>query len=86
MYGDYGVTVNTEVCGAFDSGSIPDSRPKKETQKLPSGSFCVSNERAANKATHVTFVRESKSTTMPEVNERGREHLVDLDAEPNKYT
>ncbi len=25
--GGYGVTVNTEVCGAFDSGSIPDSRP-----------------------------------------------------------
>ncbi len=27
-YGGYGVTVNTEVCGAFDSGSIPDSRPE----------------------------------------------------------
>lgn len=25
--GDRGVTVNTEVCGAFDSGSIPDGRP-----------------------------------------------------------
>ena len=30
LYGGYGVTVNTEVCGAFDSGSIPDSRPKRE--------------------------------------------------------
>ena len=28
IHGDYGVTVNTEVCGTFDSGSIPDSRPK----------------------------------------------------------
>lgn len=27
QHGGYGVTVNTEVCGAFDSGSIPDSRP-----------------------------------------------------------
>ncbi len=27
MHGDYGVTVNTEVCGTFDSGSIPDSPP-----------------------------------------------------------
>lgn len=30
MYGDYGVTVNTEVCGTFDLGSIPSSPPKKE--------------------------------------------------------
>lgn len=27
--GDYGVTVNTWVCGTYDSGSIPDSRPIK---------------------------------------------------------
>ena len=27
VYGDYGVTVNTEVCGTSNSGSIPDSRP-----------------------------------------------------------
>ena len=27
VYGDYGVTVNTAVCGSADSGSIPDSRP-----------------------------------------------------------
>lgn len=27
-HGGYGVTVNTEVCGASDSGSIPDNRPK----------------------------------------------------------
>jgi hypothetical protein len=26
--GGYGVTVNTEACGAFNSGSIPDSHPK----------------------------------------------------------
>ncbi len=26
--GAYGVTVNTEVCGTFDSGSIPDRHPK----------------------------------------------------------
>ena len=26
--GDYGVTVNTGVCGTLDSGSIPDSRPR----------------------------------------------------------
>ncbi len=37
-YGGYGVTVNTEVCGAFDSGSIPDSRPRK---RVPSGTFFV---------------------------------------------
>ena len=30
-HGGYGVTVNTEVCGAFDSGSIPDSRPHART-------------------------------------------------------
>lgn len=28
IHGDYGVMVNTRVCGALDSGSIPDSRPK----------------------------------------------------------
>jgi hypothetical protein len=27
-YGGYGVTVNTEVCGTFDQGSIPCSHPK----------------------------------------------------------
>ena len=27
-YGDYGVTVNTGACGALDSSSILDSRPK----------------------------------------------------------
>lgn len=27
LYGGYGVTVNTEACGAFNSGSIPDSHP-----------------------------------------------------------
>jgi hypothetical protein len=27
-HGDYGVTVNTGACGALNSGSIPDSRPK----------------------------------------------------------
>jgi len=27
VYGGYGVMVNTEVCGTFDSGSIPDSHP-----------------------------------------------------------
>ncbi len=34
--GGYGVTVNTRVCGALDSGSIPDSRPKiiKDAQRL----------------------------------------------------
>lgn len=26
-YGDYGVTVNTRVCGSRNSGSIPDSHP-----------------------------------------------------------
>jgi len=26
--GVYGVTVNTEACGAFNSGSIPDRHPK----------------------------------------------------------
>jgi hypothetical protein len=26
-YGAHGVTVNTEACGAFDSGSIPDEHP-----------------------------------------------------------
>ena len=26
-YGGYGVMVNTEVCGTFNSGSIPDSHP-----------------------------------------------------------
>ena len=30
IYGGYGVTVNTEVCGTFDQGSIPCSHPKKE--------------------------------------------------------
>ncbi len=29
VHGDYGVTVNIEVCGTFDSGSIPDSRPTR---------------------------------------------------------
>lgn len=28
LHGDYGVTVNTGVCGALDPGSIPGSRPK----------------------------------------------------------
>ncbi len=28
--GDYGVTVNTRVCGALDSSSILDSRPRYE--------------------------------------------------------
>ncbi len=38
--GGYGVTVNTEVCGAFDSGSIPDSRPEKERNaKTPRREF-----------------------------------------------
>ncbi len=27
FHGDYGVTVNTEVCGTFDLGSIPSSPP-----------------------------------------------------------
>ena len=26
-HGGYSVTVNTEACGALNSGSIPDSRP-----------------------------------------------------------
>ena len=29
VHGAYGVTVNTRVCGALDSGSIPDRHPKK---------------------------------------------------------
>jgi hypothetical protein len=36
-YGGYGVTVNTEVCGAFDSGSIPGSRPEDEKDYSFSG-------------------------------------------------
>jgi hypothetical protein len=31
LYGDYGVTVNTEVCGTFNLGSIPSSPPEKKT-------------------------------------------------------
>lgn len=28
-YGDYGVTVNTRVCGTRNEGSIPSSRPNE---------------------------------------------------------
>ncbi len=38
LHGAYGVTVNTEVCGTFDSGSIPDRPP---IQKFPEGDFCI---------------------------------------------
>lgn len=34
LHGDYGVTVNTGVCGAPNSGSIPDSRPWNKTARF----------------------------------------------------
>ena len=34
QYGDYGVTVNTGVCGTLNSGSIPDSRPRSLSRFL----------------------------------------------------
>ena len=37
-YGDYGVTVNTRVCGSRNSGSIPDSPP--QTKKSQKALFC----------------------------------------------
>ncbi len=37
--GVYGVTVNTGVCGALDSGSIPDRHPR--SKYLLQGGFCV---------------------------------------------
>ncbi len=33
-YGDYGVTVNTEVCGTFNLGSIPSSPPEKRPERV----------------------------------------------------
>ena len=54
--GDYGVTVNIEVCGTFDSGSIPDSRPGT---KIPFGDFCVGA--GVGRSVRQNALRESKS-------------------------
>ena len=34
IHGGYGVTVNTEVCGASDQGSIPCSHPDEKRPKM----------------------------------------------------
>ena len=39
-YGDYGVTVNTRVCGSRNSGSIPDSPPKRNNKTMIFSWFC----------------------------------------------
>lgn len=50
LYGGYGVTVNTEACGAFNSGSIPDSHPSTFFSKISfyGKDFLVLTERGGN--------------------------------------